>query len=101
MWISARGACWIACEDRMKARQIFATATFEPEALTVVGRAFDQAWDEIAANFGDNPAVVEAARARLAHAVLSVAKDNARDPTELKDAALQVFALAYRLGGSD
>jgi hypothetical protein len=85
----------------MKASQIVASATFEPEALSVIGRAFDQAWKEIAVNFGDNPAVIEAARVRLAHAVLSVAKDDVRDPAELETAALQVFALAYRLGGSE
>lgn len=85
----------------MKASQIVATASFEPEALSVIGQAFDQAWEEIAANFGDNPAVVEAARVRLAHAILSVAKEDARDPAELKTAALQVFASAYRLGGSE
>jgi hypothetical protein len=85
----------------MKARELVASATFEPEALSVIGQAFDLAWNEIVRNFGDNPAVVEAARVRLAHAILSVAKDNARDPAELKVAALQVFALAYRLGGSE
>jgi hypothetical protein len=85
----------------MKASQLVATASFEPEALSIIGRAFDQAWDEIAANFGDNPAVVEAARVRLAHAILSVAKEDVRDVAELKAAALEVFALAYRLGGSE
>jgi hypothetical protein len=85
----------------MKARELVASATFEPEALSVIGQAFDMAWNEIVRNFGDNPAVVEAARVRLAHAILSVAKDDVRDPAELKVAALQVFALAYRLGGSE
>jgi hypothetical protein len=80
----------------MKARQLVATASFEPEALEVIGKAFDQAWNEIAANFGDSPAVVETARLRLAHAVLAVARDESRDVIELKNAALQVFAQAYR-----
>ncbi len=52
----------------MKASELVASASFEPEALSVIGQAFDQAWKEIAANFGDNPAVIEAARVRLAHA---------------------------------
>ena len=85
----------------MKARQLVAMATFEPEALTVIGKAFDQAWNDIAPNFGDNPEVVEAARVRLAHAVLAVAKNEGRDIIELKNAALQVFAVAYRLGGEE
>ena len=85
----------------MKARELVASASFEPEALSVVGQAFDLAWNEIAPNFGDNPAVLEAARVRLAHAILSVAKDDVRDAGDLKTASLQVFALAYRLGGSE
>ncbi len=38
---------------------------------------------------------------RLAHAMLAVAKNDSRDVIELKNAALQVFAVAYRLGGED
>lgn len=67
----------------------------------IIGKAFDQAWNDIAPNFGDNPTVIEAARMRLAHAVLSVAKNESRDVNELKNAALQVFALAYRLGSEE
>lgn len=63
----------------------------------VMGKAFDQAWNDVAQNFGENPTVVAAARKRLAYAVLSVAKNESRDVMELKNAALQVFALAYRL----
>lgn len=50
----------------MKARQLVSSASFEPEALMVMGEAFDQAWNDVAQNFGENPAVVAVARKRLA-----------------------------------
>jgi hypothetical protein len=44
-----------------------------PEALKAIGQAFDEAWAEIAGNFGDDPREIEAARLKLANAFLSVA----------------------------
>ncbi len=57
----------------MRARQLIEGATFGPPALKVVVAAFDAAWAEIAHNFGQDPAVIEEARLRLADAVLLVA----------------------------
>ena len=48
-------------------------ASYAPEALKAICQAFDQAWAQIAHQFGDNQAVVEAARLRLAEAVLEIA----------------------------
>jgi hypothetical protein len=62
----------------------------------VIGKAFDDAWLEIADNFGGDPHQIEAARLRLAEAVLSVAHEDSRDPETLKRAALQRMALDYR-----
>ena len=48
-------------------------ASFGPDALKTIGQAFDEAWKEIAGNFGDDPGVIESARLRLAQALMSVA----------------------------
>src|SRR5262245_58388785 len=42
-----------------------------PEALKVIGQALDEAWLEIAGNFGGDPPDIKKARLRLANAVLS------------------------------
>ena len=86
----------------MNARHLIEGASFGPDALKALGQAFDEAWKEIAANFGNEPAVIESARLRLAQALLSVADDNSRDVEALKQAALQRMALDYRtLRGTD
>jgi hypothetical protein len=80
----------------MKARKLIDGASYGPDALKVIGQAFDAAWQEIAGNFGSDPQQIEAARLRLAEAVLSVADENSRDAEILKRAALQRMALDYR-----
>jgi hypothetical protein len=78
----------------MKARRLIEGSTFGPEALKVIGKAFDDAWSEIGSQFDKQQA--QLARLRLAKAVLSVAREDSRDPDELKNAALQTMALNYR-----
>ncbi len=78
----------------MKARKVLASAMFGPEALKVIGDAFDGAWSEIAHHFDGDPQIEEA-RVKLAHAVLAVADDGSRDVETLKKAALRVMALSY------
>jgi hypothetical protein len=80
----------------MKARQVIIGASYGPEALKAIGQAFDEAWLEIAGNFGDDPLDVEKARLRLVAAVLSVAHEESRNVEALKDGALQAMALGYR-----
>jgi hypothetical protein len=67
-----------------------------PEALKAIGQAFDEAWAEIAGNFGNDPREIEAARLKLANAFLSVASADSRDVQAVKRAALQRLALDYR-----
>ena len=76
----------------MRARQLIDSASFGPDALKVIGDAFDAAWAEIAGGVGTDPVVIEAARLKLANAVLSVASDDSRDVEGLKRAALQAMA---------
>lgn len=80
----------------MKARQLIDGASYGPEALKAMGQAFDQAWESIAGNFGNDPLDIEKARSRLAHALLSIACEDSRDVTALKTGALEAMALAYR-----
>lgn len=82
----------------MKARRLVDGASFGPATLKVIGQAFDEAWTEIAGNFGDHPTQVENARLRLAEALLSVATEDSTDVTVLKNGALQAMALDYRSG---
>jgi len=80
----------------MKARKIVESGSFGPEALKVAYGAFDAAWETIAPRFGDDPMVVEAARIRLANAILVVCTTHSRDPEALAREALAVLALEPR-----
>jgi hypothetical protein len=80
----------------MRARQLIDGASFGPEALKVIGEAFDAAWAEIAGNFANDPAEIDEALFKLATALLSVASEDSRDVEVLKKAALQRMALDYR-----
>jgi len=80
----------------MKARRLVDAASFGPETLKAMGQAFDEAWAEIAGNFGTSIDEVESARLRLAEAMLSVATEGSTDVIALKSGALQAMALDYR-----
>ena len=83
-------------DQTMKARKLIDGASFGPDALRAIGKAFDDASREIAGNFGADPLQIEVARLKLAEAILSVAHEDSRDPEALKRAALQRMALDYR-----
>jgi hypothetical protein len=83
-------------EMHMDARELIEGATHGPEALKAIGQAFDDAWAQIAGNFGEDPSEIEAARDRLARAVLTVADESIPDAGALKQAALARVALHYR-----
>ena len=78
----------------MEARNLIQGATYGPETLKVIGKAFDDAWSEVGSQFDGLQA--QPARLKLAEALLSVAREDSRDPDELKNAALQIMAWAYR-----
>jgi hypothetical protein len=46
----------------MRATQLIDGASFGPDALQAMGKAFDAAWVEIAGNFGNDPAEIEIAQ---------------------------------------
>jgi len=74
-------------------------ASCGPDTLKAVCEAFDQAWAEIAGNFENTPSEIEAARLKLAEAMMSIATEDSTDVAALKAGALQAMALDYRLGG--
>jgi hypothetical protein len=73
-------------------------AVFGPEAVKAMGLAFDQAWAQIAGNFGASLVEVEAARLRLAEAVLSIAAEGSTDVAMLKKRALRWILVNYGSG---
>jgi hypothetical protein len=79
----------------MRARQLFSGASYGPEALSIVYQAFDEAWDSIAANFGNDPPAIEAARLKLATIILSFPHNEIRNAQQIKNSSLQIMALAY------
>ena len=80
----------------MKARKLIDSTAYAPDAMKALGQAFDEAWQTIAGNFGDEPLDIERARLKLAKALLSVASEDSRNVEVLKKAALQIMALEYR-----
>ena len=77
----------------MKAHQIIDGASYGPDTLKAIGKAFDEAWLIIAGNFSSD--TTEPARLRLADALLSVASEDSHDVDDLKRGALEAMALSY------
>ena len=77
----------------MKARQRIDGTSYGPETLKAMTQAFDQAWSVVAGNISQDAS--EAARLRLANALLSVATEDSRDVEALKREALEAMALSY------
>ena len=77
----------------MRATVLLAGATFGPEALKVICKAFDEAWAEIRHHFGNDQLSSAVGRLKLANAILSVANDASRDVQELKTRGLEAMAL--------
>ena len=76
----------------MKARQLINDAVSGP-ARRVIAKAFDDAWFEIADRFDRDGPAREAARLRLAHVILAIARPDGNNSSEqLKDAALHAMA---------
>jgi hypothetical protein len=78
----------------MEARHLIDAASFGPDTLKAIGQAFDQAWAVIEGNFGSDQGR-EAARIKLANAMLSVASEDSRDVEVLKKAALDAMVSDY------
>ncbi len=77
----------------MKARQLIHSAVFGPDAIKAIGRAFDEAWQELAPTVSQRGSAIEAARLRLATIILGLAKQDTRNSGPLKDEAVRRFRL--------
>ena len=80
----------------MTPHQLIGGASFGPDALKLIYQAFDQAWAQVAGNFGNELSDIERARYRLANALMSVASEDSRNVEVLVRAALEEMALGYR-----
>jgi hypothetical protein len=80
----------------MKANELIrtASASFGPDALKVIGQAFDAAWASTAGNFTDG-ASAQSARLQLADIILSIADDGSRDAEAIKLRALDALRDDY------
>jgi hypothetical protein len=83
----------------MQARQRIDGTSYGPETLKAMTQAFDQAWLVVAGNISQDAS--EAARLRLANALLSVASEDSHDVGALKQKALEAMALSYHAVPSD
>ena len=57
----------------------------------MIGRAFDDAWAEVAQNYDSR--AIEAARLKLANIVLSLAGEGERNTEQLKDRAVRTLCI--------
>src|SRR5262245_17236476 len=79
----------------MNARALIDGAAFDAETVKAMGEAFDQAWVRIAPTFGNILQEVEAARIRLAEAMLSISAEGDTDVEDLKNRAIAAMAKHY------
>src|SRR5215471_15918462 len=79
----------------MKARRLIDGAALGPAALKTIYQAFDEAWAEIALHFGSSQVEIEAARVRLAEAILEIADEDSQDVEALKRAAVTRMPLGH------
>src|SRR5262245_9958917 len=85
----------------MKAIERLRGASYSPETVQAMLKAFDAAWASVHFQFYDSPDTYECARLRLANAILRAAVDGNRNVERLKTAGLASMAAAYRLRPGD
>jgi hypothetical protein len=78
----------------MKARQLIEGASFGPEALNVIGKAFDLAWADVEHAF-PTPLAKDDARLTIANGILANASDDSRDVEELRMHGHRALIRAY------
>ena len=85
----------------MKARELISSASYGPETLKIVFESFDRAWESVAADFGDNPLAIQAARVSFANIILSMPHDHRSDAQQIKEKlSLKMMARNYRTGSN-
>jgi hypothetical protein len=71
-------------------RSLLDSAVYDPDTLKLLRQAFDEAWLEIAGNYGA-AAMAEDRRKRLALFVLGLADNGERDAVNIKNIALRLM----------
>jgi hypothetical protein len=89
------------CGRAMKAVARLRGASYSPDTVQGMLEAFDAAWASVHFHFYESPNGYEAARLRLANAILRAAADGNRDVEQLKTAGLASMAAHYRLEPGD
>jgi hypothetical protein len=76
----------------MKARQLIENAPYDPGQVRALGKAFDDAWAEIAPSIDNRPDAIEEARLDLAHLILNLARRGNFGPQQLAGTAVLIMA---------
>jgi len=66
-------------------------ASYDPETLKVLTRAFDEAWIDVQVALGVKPVEPELLKTKLARRIMAAADKGERDPRRLKLIALQAI----------
>ena len=74
-------------------------AAFDPETITVLAAALDEAWDRLLQSGSEctRPAYARAMREVVARRIIDMAQRGTRDQKELANGALRFLAANYRL----
>ena len=75
----------------VKARALIGGASFDPNTLKLVYKAFDDAWEQVAPQVSNRPEAIEAARMKLAGIVIGLARNGTADPEAITDAAVKAM----------
>jgi len=70
---------------------MFHASSFDPETVSLLSRAFDEAWIETQVMLGGKPVDATSVRSALAKRIMAAAKGGERDPARLKLIALQAI----------
>jgi hypothetical protein len=72
---------------------------FDPEAITVLAAAFDEAWDRLRRSGSESvrPAYARVMREVVAKRIIEMAQRGTSDPQELAGGAVRFLAANYRL----
>jgi hypothetical protein len=71
---------------------------FDPETVTILAGAFENAWQRVQAsgNRFARPAYANAAREVMAKHIIDMAEHGERDPNKLSDGAVEFFTTNYK-----
>ena len=81
----------------MKAHHLVHSAIYGPEALKVLFKAFDDAWEEVKPTISKRSSALEAARLRLANILLGLIREDSRHSDQIKNEAVQIFLMRRQI----